>query len=422
MRFLSALLLIFVAVPLSAQEREIRSANLAPELEWELLRMYDGGAVRYDGMAVIRASEVVRDGVAAMDGTLRIAGRVEGSVAMVNGDVVLEPGASVTGDITVIGGEVLKDDAAEVGGTITAYAMSSWGRDDDVDRDSRWRPPEDRGHARLTLRFGASYNRVEGLPVMFGPSLETPGANPLRLEALAIWRSQSGASLDSDRMGYRLRVEQFLGGYRQFSVGGSAYSEIGPLDRWQISDLEASLAAVLFHRDYRDHWEREGWSVFATFVPLLGVETRIEYRDEEHWTAVAGDPWSLFHGDDPWRLQPVMAQGDLQAVTGSVELDTRDDTDDPARGWFARLAVDRPVGGALTRPALPLDLGGDVVYDTLPAAEMDTDFTTAFLDVRRYLPVETADFYLTINLATAAAIDVNIPDDMLSQAKDIIRE
>jgi len=38
------------------------------------------------------------------------------------------------------------------------------------------------------------------------------------------------------------------------------------------------------------------------------------------------------------------------------------------------------------------------------------------------LPVETADLYLTLNLVTAAAIGITIPDDVLSAAKDIIRE
>jgi putative ABC transport system substrate-binding protein len=37
------------------------------------------------------------------------------------------------------------------------------------------------------------------------------------------------------------------------------------------------------------------------------------------------------------------------------------------------------------------------------------------------LPVETADAVLTINLATANAIGLEIPDDVLSQANNIIR-
>ena len=37
------------------------------------------------------------------------------------------------------------------------------------------------------------------------------------------------------------------------------------------------------------------------------------------------------------------------------------------------------------------------------------------------LPVETAEFYLAINLRTAEAIGLQIPDEILSQADIIIR-
>src|SRR5680860_365295 len=116
MRLFSVLLLLALATPIAAQEQEIRSANLPPELEWELLRMFDGNAQRFDGATTIERLQVVRGDVAAMGGPLRVAGRIMGDVAMVNGDVVVESGGSVTGSITVIGGEVRMVDEAEVGG------------------------------------------------------------------------------------------------------------------------------------------------------------------------------------------------------------------------------------------------------------------------------------------------------------------
>lgn len=396
MRILASLLLLAVAVPAVAQEREIRSANLPRELEWEILRMYDGNARRYDGPATIGRMEVIRGDVAVMGGPFHIAGRVMGNVAMVNGDVVVEEGGSVTGDITVIGGEVRMGDDADVRGTITAYATSSrryaddddrdrWGRDADRWHSRRW----NRGFSRLTLRTGASYNRVEGLPLMFGPVIQTAGDFPIRLEALAIWRSEAGTSLDTDRMGYQVRAEQFFGSERRYSIGASAYSVIDPMDRWQISDLEASLAAAVFHEDYRDHYDRQGWSAFAIAEPVRGLEATVEYRQETYSTVAPGDPWSLFNGADLWRLQPLIGEGDLQMVNGTLELDLRNDERDPDRGWLARVSVDHPVGGALTRPSLffvrPED--GSVVSQMLPATELNTSFTSGLVDLRRYMPV-----------------------------------
>ena len=370
--------------------------------------MYEGGAERYDGPMTIDRTRVVEGGIAAIGGPLRVAGQVRGDVAMVNGDVILEPGGSVTGDITVIGGAVRLEGEASVGGTVTTYAASrrdrAWEHDredrggwdwdwdwDDEDHDrrrDRRRDDWDRGFSRLAVRAGSSYNRVEGLPVMFGPVIQTAGRNPLRLEALAIWRTESGASLDTDRMGYQVEAQQYLGGDRRFSVGGSAFSAIDPLDPWRIRDLEASLAAAVFHEDYRDYYDRTGWSVFVRAEPVRGLEARVEYRDEEYDSRAAGDPWSLFHGGDDWRVQPLVGEGDLQLLAGSVELDLRADRDDPSEGWYGRVALERPVGGALARPALTLNTPiDDPAPETLPSAEMDSDFTSAFLDLRRYTRV-----------------------------------
>jgi hypothetical protein len=397
MRFLSSLLLLALAVPAAGQEREIRRANLPLRVERELLRMFDGGAARYEGPVTVDPGEVIRGDVAVTGGPFRVEGRVDGDLAVVGGDVELASGGAVTGRVVVVGGEVRMADGAEVGGTITAYG-TGWGRwadrrdgeEDDDWRDRRRRDRWDDGYSRLTLRVGSGYNRVEGLPVAFGPVIQTGGSTPLRVEALAVWRSEAGASLDTDRMGYEVTVEQSFTRDRAFGIGGSVFSIVDPMDRWQISDLEASLAAAFFHDDYRDYYDRTGWSVFARAEPVRGVEARVEFRDERQETVPAGDPWSLFDGGDRWRLQPLVAEGDLQTVTGSLELDRRDDRKDPARGWYARMAVSRPVGGELVRPML-FDVSPSVELDgpggVLPAHEVDTDFTVGEVDLRRYAPV-----------------------------------
>jgi hypothetical protein len=389
------LLLAALAAPVAGQEREIRDANLPRALETRLLRMYGGGAERIDGEATVAAGETRRGDLAVMGGPLRVAGRLEGDAAVVGGDLVLEPGAEVTGSITVVGGQVRMADDAVVGGTITAYgpATSRWrpARDDEEDPDVEWRPRRwsgrgDDGYARLTVRTGVSYNRVEGLPIMFGPALETAGPAPLRLEALAIWRTESGAVLGAEEMGYQVRAEQFLSRDRTVSLGASVHSVVEPMDRWQVRDLEASLGSFLFHQDLRDHFDRTGWSAFARVRPAAGLELRATYRDERHGVLAAGDPWAVFNRSQEWRLQPLVAEGTLRSVGASAELDRRDRRRDPRRGWLARASVERPVGGALTRPELlvPTHIG----WGSPVAAEaIDTDFTTAFLDLRTYSPV-----------------------------------
>jgi hypothetical protein len=86
-----------------------------------------------------------------------------------------------------------------------------------------------------------------------------------------------------------------------------------------------------------------------------------------------------------------VGEGDIEMVAGSIELDLRDDRDDPYRGWYARAEVIRPVGGELTRPVLfgaraRVDDGFLSTYQ-LPAVAMETDFTSAYVDLRHYAPV-----------------------------------
>ncbi|HUE77975.1 MAG TPA: polymer-forming cytoskeletal protein [Longimicrobiales bacterium] len=414
MRFLTALLLAALAVPAAAQEQEIRDANLPRELEWRLLRMYEEATRRIDGEGTIPRAEVVRGDVVAQGGPLSVAGRVIGDLAMVGGDVIIANGGSVTGNVTVVGGQVRMEETGRVGGTITSYGTvgsGRWARDRERDRDrdrGRWRGDgwSERGFSRLTLRTGSSYNRVEGLPVMFGPIIQTRGPNPLRMEALAIWRSEAGADLDTDRMGYQASIEQFLGGNRDVSLGGSVFSLVDPMDRWQVSDLETSLATVVFHEDFRDYFDRTGWSAFARARSMHGAEARIEFRAEEHTALAAADPWSLFNRSDTWRPQPLMAEGDVRTVRGSLTLDRRDDEDDPATGWYGRIALERPVGGRLVRPELMAvtPAGGPRYSDqpvpaTVPATEFDLGFLTGFVDLRRYNPV---GYRSQLNLRLAA--------------------
>jgi hypothetical protein len=401
MKTLTTLLLaLVVAAPAVAQEQEIRTANLPPALETRLLSMYDGAAARYDGPTVIRAGDHVSGDIAATTGPLRVAGRVEGHIAMVGGDVVLEPGGHVVGSITVIGGEVRMAEGAVAEGSITVYGPSPSPKEVESGRDRRRdRSPERErdphsGYSRFTVRAGPSYNRVEGLPVMFGPILETAGTHPLRLEALAIWRTEAGASVETERMGYRVTAEQFLAPERRLSIGATLHSVVEPLDRWQLSDLEASLAAALFRQDYRDHFERAGWSAFVRARPMAGLDARVTYRDERHAALPSSDPWSLFNQSGNWRLQPLIAGGHVRSLGASVELDRRDrfEARGAARsGWLARASVERPLGGSLTRPALDAVSSDpaheDPVTGYIPAAPADLDFTTGLVEVRRYTPI-----------------------------------
>ncbi|MGH7475786.1 MAG: hypothetical protein ACRELD_05830 [Longimicrobiales bacterium] len=399
--------LLALATPLIAQQDEIRRADLPPRVEAELLDMLeDPTARKLTGPATIAADEVV-SGDVVVTGSLRLLGRIDGDLAVIGGELRLEPGARVAGDVTVIGA-VDAADGSVVDGTLTAYADAEddrWrGRrprrggpdpDDESDwgewRDGRFRRWGTPGRASFGFRLGAPYNRVEGLPIGFGPELSFGWSNPFRLTAHAIWRTES-SSFEPQQMGYDVLAEQRIGrtGLR---FGGGAYSIIESIEDAGVRNLEASLSSVLFHLDQRDYFERAGWRAFVGW-DQGPVDLTLTYRDDEHLARAAGDPWTLFDNDAPWRAQPLVAEGDVRSVTGTVRFG---DSREYSRwgGLAVVVSGTHGLGGSLALPARSPEFA-DVVHtpfvyaERFTAGEADVRFTTGAgwnsqLAVRAYL-------------------------------------
>lgn len=411
MRRVALIALLLVApAPARAQEQELAEALARADLPAEVLEhlldlVRDPATTRLRAPARIEAGEVLAGDVAALGGPLTVAGRIEGELLVVRGNVEFLDGGEVRGDVTVVEGEALGVDRAALGGTLMVYG-ETWVVADEAERERArrdWRERRQRqrfgpnvrfGDSRLTLRTGRSYNRIEGLPILFGPIIETGGSNPFRVEALAILRTESEL-FDESEMGYTARIEQFAGGRRALRFGASARSVVEPIEDWGLTDLETSLATLLFHTDYRDYYEREGWSGYLRLTPWRGaLDLLAEYRDEEHATLPVADPWALTQNDDPWRPQPLVGEGRLRSVVGRLQVDTRDDEKKPMAGWFLTAQVQRGVDGDLRIPEHLTDIrppcpppGCDA---TIPETPVDSRFTSGFLDLRRYQRIDLA--------------------------------
>src|SRR5437867_7151909 len=62
-----------------------------------------------------------RGDVAVRNGTVVVAGRVDGTLLVINGDAILDSGAVVTGDVIVVGGTVARRPNAAVTGDVRVY-------------------------------------------------------------------------------------------------------------------------------------------------------------------------------------------------------------------------------------------------------------------------------------------------------------
>ncbi len=380
---------LLAVAPLAAQER-VEQLDLPRSVANEVIAFFNRETTtRFEGKAQVPSESTIEGDVAVLSGPFTVAGEILGDLVVVNGDLEVLPGGRISGDLIVIGGTVVAG-ADAVGGQVAVYSegLRVRSRKGRISRDegpwTEWRERHHRGNAYISVRNEGSYNRVEGLPVMIGPVFRSEGEDFLRADVMAIWRSDSGVRLDSDELGYFIRAEQHLGPGGRYSVGATVHSMVVPIEEGGLTDTEASLATFLLGRDYRDYYEREGFSAFLRFHDEeAGVRLTAEYRNEDHAFAPVGDPWSFKDDDTAWRPQPLVATGSLRTVGGELVVDDRNDRKDPSDGWYLAASATAGVGGELE---LPVHWLADPAPPSAvaPARAVDTDFTAASLDLRRY--------------------------------------
>lgn len=400
-----------LTAPAAAQDVKA-SREVPPDAAAEAIAFFNRAqTIRVTGEFRVPAGSAVGGDLAVLGGPLVVAGQVRGRVVVINGDAHLEPGAELLGDLTVIGGVLSGPEDAVVSGAVIAYPAPIRVREQDghlvqgtLPSDAGLSAGYDLGFGRVDLGVAVrgSYNRIEGLPVAFGPRFDFGGSNPTRLEALLIYRTAFGLKFDEDELGYVVRLEQFLGGQRALRLGALLRSEIASIEAWGLADRENSLATFLLHRDYRDHYERQGWAGYLRFAPPAEpYDVTLEYAEEEHDGVSSRGPWALFDNHEDWRPQPVIAEGMLRSAALRLTYDTRNDEIAPSAGWQVRAELERGLGGTLDLPVLP-DPDGDTPGAI--ALTAPDEFTAGFLDVRRYVRTGP-DSRLGIRVLAAGSVD-----------------
>jgi hypothetical protein len=388
-------LLLPLAAPAAAQE--VRS--LTDDAVASITAFYnDPTTTRIGGESRIAAGTTLEGRLASLGGPLVVAGTVRGDVVVINGDLVILTGGRIEGDARVVGGRLAGPAGAVADGVVLYREPLRFRREGErlvdpaVDRPG-W-PSAGRatlfGRTDFSAEIDGSYNRVEGLPIRFGPRIQLGHSNPTVVDARLIYRTRTGLRIHYKEFGHDLHVQQYLGGHRAMLVGAGLHRVIDPIEDRGLSDTENSLATFALHQDFRDHYERHGWSAYLRLVgPTRPYEVGVEYRDESHRSVDPGSPWSLIRNDSPWRPQPRVAQGQLRSVTGTFRWDSRNDPVDPAAGWLVDARVEQGVGGTLGHA------------DAHPA---DSRFTTVSVDARRYLRLGPRS-RLAVRAMTAGAPD-----------------
>ena len=389
---LAALLTALLAAPLAPAAAQVRdSAQVAHDEARDAARraidVFNAPAtLRVNGSLVIDSSRTITGDVAVFGGTLVVAGHVTGRVVAINADVELRPGARVGGDVLVVGGRLEGREHATVGGTVAAYRQTVLVREDGeqlaladeplVDRWwERWRTRHARSRSAIRLSGGGTYNRVEGLPVHFGPVLRqrTPWGR-VNAEVLGIYRSARDFRWDSENIGHDVRLEVTTDGTRGVGIGVHGFDVVAPVEDWKLTNGENGFASFFLHRDFRDHYGRHGGMAYVRAFAGEDVDLKLGLSDERWSARAVRDPWTLFRDRDAWRANPLLDEGRFHLATATLRVDTRNDETHPWAGWYLSADLERGAG----------TITGTAWTSNRETRLGDTEWTRGFLDVRRY--------------------------------------
>ncbi|HEU5320264.1 MAG TPA: hypothetical protein VFX28_05650, partial [Methylomirabilota bacterium] len=220
----------------------------------EVIRFFNAPTTtRLVGRTRLPAGNEWKGDVAVRTGPLALAGRLQGSLLVINGDVALEAGAEVTGDVIVVGGTVAGLAGARVGGAVREYREPLGYR---VEGDALVYAPnlrrrigslgarmtwgDETARSTITIASGGTFNRVEGMPIVFGPLLdwELAGDTRLRLDALAVLRTAGDLSDARSDLGYMVRADVTKGDVGTVGLGFRAFDVVSPVEDWGLRNAE----------------------------------------------------------------------------------------------------------------------------------------------------------------------------------------
>ena len=300
----------------------------------------DSSAQSFSGGKVIEESESIHSNVIVKGGDLTVYCTVDGDVLVVGGDLHMKNTGKITGNARVVNGSILKEDGAIIEGVedYTRKEKSSFrpsrrkfirtGRTFDVP----W------SNEQINLdNFIFRYNRVEGMFLGLGSDKKYywDGERSWNMYGSAGWGVKSHTWRGN------------LGLARQFAIltnegsgiielGADGYSLTDTKDKWIISLLENTAAALLLHEDFRDYFQRNGYAVHVAYYSkndYLKNELKVAYLVDSYDSLSNKVDWALFGGGKWFRTNPAITPGKMRSVIASGGISTVSKTSYGPEGW-----------------------------------------------------------------------------------------
>ncbi len=237
--------------------------------------------MKFFGDYYVGIDQVSVDNIRIFGGDLFVAGRLEGQIIVLGGDVTLESTSVVNGQVVAIGGSILKKEGAIVNGRALeanireGISYSEGARPEYSDfqaerklhrRDKRWIHPD---------IHWFTYNRNEGfLWTPLNWHWDRRGESSVRLSLSLGYRfGQRGPA-------GRFTLEKSFTDTRNLVLFTSVFRESRTDDGYRLPEKENSLAVLLARQDFYDRWDEEGYELGAGFS-LDWLRLRGAYRSTE---------------------------------------------------------------------------------------------------------------------------------------------
>jgi hypothetical protein len=180
------------------------------------------------------------------------------------------------------------------------------------------------------------YNRVEGFFLGVSP----PQLTKADFELFGY----IGYGFENSKWRYEIGLKRSWFWMNRLEIGMAHYDLTDTQDRWIVSGLENTLAALLFREDFMDYFRRKGWRFFAVQDISEIYKFGLEFRTDCYESMVKKTDWSLFGGHKKFRPNPSIQKGKMRSVIATTELDLMGYRE----GWIFRGEYEKagdPFGG-----------------------------------------------------------------------------
>ncbi len=228
----------------------------------------------------------------------------------------------------------------------------------------------------IRVTSGKTYNRVEGLPILVGPTYRnTIGPGVLSVGALGIIRTANDFHWDAGNLGHHVSAAFKVGTHRGLATGIESFDIVSKIEPWQLREPDGGLATFFLKRDYFDFFGRHGTRGYVSAFRGNGTLT-LGLSDERWSSRGSRDVYTLFRGSDSWRENPLINDGRAHVVDLGFHLDTRNNATDPLAGLYLSAQYERGRG--------VFETSGTRVIPTRQNGTVDLDYGRLFVDARSY--------------------------------------